>query len=133
MKKFFLLLIAVLTASCFGPKDGEYTLHLLTTNDVHGRYFDSTYVSEATHASLQNVSWYADSLRSAVGKENVILIDAGGFTERAIFGELMASYCKVRGVRGIVCDGAVRARRGHDLHRAAAGQVMTEQRKEGRR
>lgn len=81
MKKFFLLLVAVLTASCFGPKDGEYTLHLLTTNDVHGRYFDSTYVSEATHASLQNVSWYADSLRSAVGKENVILIDAGDFLQ----------------------------------------------------
>jgi len=39
---------------------------------------------------------------------DVILIDAGGFTERAIFGELMATYCKIRGVRGIVCDGAVR-------------------------
>jgi len=39
---------------------------------------------------------------------DVILIDAGGFTERAIFGELMATYCKSRGVRGIVCDGAVR-------------------------
>ena len=39
---------------------------------------------------------------------DVIVIDAGGFTERAIFGELMATYCKVRGVRGIICDGAVR-------------------------
>ena len=39
---------------------------------------------------------------------DVIVIDAGGFTERAIFGELMATYCKVRGVRGIVCDGAIR-------------------------
>ena len=39
---------------------------------------------------------------------DVIVIDAGGFTERAIFGELMATYCKIRGVRGIVCDGAVR-------------------------
>ena len=39
---------------------------------------------------------------------DVILIDAGGFTERAIFGELMATYCKIRGIRGIVCDGAVR-------------------------
>ena len=39
---------------------------------------------------------------------DVILIDAGGYTERAIFGELMATYCKIRGVRGIVCDGAVR-------------------------
>ena len=43
---------------------------------------------------------------------DVIVIDAGGFTDRAIFGELMANYCKVRGVRGIVCDGAIRDRDG---------------------
>ena len=30
--------------------------------------------------------------------------DAGGFTERAIFGELMATYCKSRSIKGIVCD-----------------------------
>lgn len=39
---------------------------------------------------------------------DVIVIDAGGFTDRSIFGELMATYCKVRGVRGIICDGAIR-------------------------
>lgn len=43
---------------------------------------------------------------------DVIVIDAGGFTERAIFGELMATYCKSRGVRGIVCDGAIRDAKG---------------------
>ena len=41
---------------------------------------------------------------------DVVVIDAGGFTDRAIFGELMAAYCKSRGIRGIVCDGAVRDR-----------------------
>lgn len=39
---------------------------------------------------------------------DVILIDAGGYEDRAILGELMATYCKTRGVRGIVCDGAIR-------------------------
>lgn len=39
---------------------------------------------------------------------DVVVIDAGGFTERAIFGELMAAYCKSRGVRGVICDGAIR-------------------------
>lgn len=39
---------------------------------------------------------------------DVIMIDAGGYMERAIFGELMATYCKTRGIAGIVCDGAVR-------------------------
>lgn len=43
---------------------------------------------------------------------DVIMIDAGGFTDRAIFGELMATYCKIRGIRGIVCDGAIRDRDG---------------------
>lgn len=41
---------------------------------------------------------------------DVIVIDAGGFTDRAIFGELMATYCKSRGIKGIVCDGAIRDR-----------------------
>ena len=43
---------------------------------------------------------------------DVIVIDAGGFTDRAIFGELMATYCKIRGIKGIVCDGAIRDREG---------------------
>ena len=43
---------------------------------------------------------------------DVIVIDAGGFEDRAIFGELMATYCKSRGIRGIVCDGAIRDREG---------------------
>lgn len=56
---------------------------------------------------------------------DVIVIDAGGYTDRSIFGELMASYCKVRGVRGIVCDGAIRDRGGlaqmEDFHVYARG------------
>lgn len=41
---------------------------------------------------------------------DVIVIDAGGYEGRAIFGELMATYLKVRGIAGMVCDGAVRDR-----------------------
>ena len=43
---------------------------------------------------------------------DVIVIDAGGFTDRAIFGELMSTYCRSRGIAGIVCDGAIRDREG---------------------
>ena len=39
---------------------------------------------------------------------DIIVIDAGGFDDRSIFGELMATYCKVRGVAGLVVDGAIR-------------------------
>lgn len=41
---------------------------------------------------------------------DVIVIDAGGLCDRAIFGELMATYCKMRGIAGMVCDGAIRDR-----------------------
>ena len=78
MKRTFIAIIAALTAlvSC-GPKDGEYTFRLLTTNDVHGHYFDSLYVSDRTANSLLSVSWYVDSIRVADGAENVILLDDG--------------------------------------------------------
>lgn len=73
----YAMLAAVLMSACCGPKDGEYTFRILTTNDVHGRYFDSLYVTDGTINALTNVSWYADSIRTAAGEENVILLDAG--------------------------------------------------------
>lgn len=39
---------------------------------------------------------------------DVIIIDAGGDTRRAIFGELMVNYCRIRGIAGIVVDGSIR-------------------------
>ena len=72
-----MILAAVALASCCRPKDGEYTFRILTTNDVHGRYFDSLYVTDAADNALTNVAWYVDSLRKAEGAENVILLDDG--------------------------------------------------------
>lgn len=72
-----LLTVAAIAVSCCRPKDGEYLFRILTTNDVHGRYFDSLYVTDRTDNALTNISWYADSIRTAEGAENVILIDAG--------------------------------------------------------
>lgn len=37
-----------------------------------------------------------------------VVIAAGGFCERAIFGELMATYCKLHGLARIVVDGCIR-------------------------
>ena len=72
-----IIFVAVTLASCLGPKDGEYTFRILTTNDIHGRCFDSLYVSDASDNALTNISWYADSIRTAEGADNVILLDAG--------------------------------------------------------
>ena len=78
MKRIFTIFLAASAiASCCGPKDGEYTFRLLTTNDVHGRYFDSLYVADETVNALTNIAWYADSIRTADGPDNVILLDAG--------------------------------------------------------
>jgi 2',3'-cyclic-nucleotide 2'-phosphodiesterase/3'-nucleotidase len=79
MKRILVNIIAaaaVMTACC-GPKDGEYTVRILTTNDVHGHYFDSLYISDQTAPSIMSAAWVIDSVRVAAGEENVILIDAG--------------------------------------------------------
>lgn len=53
-------------------------LHIVATGDVHGAWFDSSYVSDTeSRTSLMSVAHYVDSLRSAVGRRNVILLDAG--------------------------------------------------------
>ncbi len=77
-RHLFLAACALLALSCGrGPKDGEYTLTVLSTNDVHGTWFDSTYVDSRTRPSLLAVNHYVDSVRAADGAENVLLIDAG--------------------------------------------------------
>ena len=78
IRHLFLAACAFLALSCGrGPKDGEYTLTVLSTNDAHGTWFDSTYVDTRTRPSLLAVNHYVDSVRTADGAENVLFIDAG--------------------------------------------------------
>ena len=49
---------------------------------------------------------------------DVIVVDAGGFQERAILGEIMGRYAATRGIAALVVDGAVR-----DAEGLAAGPV----------
>lgn len=56
----------------------ERTLHIVTTGDVHGSWFDKPYVEgQARRTSLMSVKHYVDSLRATAGPENLLLIDAG--------------------------------------------------------
>ena len=82
MKFRHLVLLAVpalLSLSCTHKlKDGEYTLTVLTTNDVHGTWFDSTYVQGGkVRKSLFAVNHYVDSVRTAEGPDRVVLVDVG--------------------------------------------------------
>ncbi len=76
---FFAVVSALmLSAACSrGLKDGEYTLTVLSTNDVHGTWFDSTYVDGKIRKSIFSMNHYIDSVRTADGFGNVLLLDAG--------------------------------------------------------
>ena len=78
LRNHFLAACAFLALSCGRTlKDGDYTLTVLSTNDVHGTWFDSTYVDARTRPALTAVKYYVDSVRTANGAENVLLLDAG--------------------------------------------------------
>lgn len=72
-----IIAFSVLLALSCGPRDGEHILTLLTTDDVHGAFFDSSYVGAGTRHSLFAIKHLADSVREAQGGDNVILLDAG--------------------------------------------------------
>lgn len=80
MKSKHLVFTALLfAATACGPrlKDGEYSLQVLSTNDTHSTWFDSTYVGGGIRNSLFAMNYYIDSIRTLYGAENVVLVDAG--------------------------------------------------------
>ena len=80
MKKVFVLALAIVSAmisGCNTLKDGEYTLDLLTTNDVHGSWFDSSYTGGHVKNSLFAINGMVNRFRDSLGADNVILLDAG--------------------------------------------------------
>ncbi len=66
-----------LCVSAFSAYADGQKLHVVTTGDVHGSWFDLSYTDDSVNPSLFSVKYYLDSLRNAVGEENVLLIDAG--------------------------------------------------------
>ena len=78
-----LVLIAFGVSSCSADKleDGTYNFEVYATNDLHGRFFDSLYVSTDrfdTHRySLASVATAVKEARENVGAQNVVLLDIG--------------------------------------------------------
>ncbi len=74
MKKLLFPLLVLCIAACTSQR---HELHVITTDDVHGAWFDSSYVGAGVRPSLMAVNCYVDSIRKAVGRKNVLLLDAG--------------------------------------------------------
>lgn len=89
-----LLFLLFLTAGC-GPR--EHRVVILTTNDVHGRFFDSAYVAGRTNpSSLSRICTYVREVRESCGKDRVILLDIGDILQ----GDNAAYYYNYRDTSG---------------------------------
>lgn len=86
-KQFSLSLLSIILVlsitSCHQEKlkDGTYTLEIYATNDLHGRFFDSLYVSNKPELvnpySLASVASKMKEVRASKGEDNVVLLDIG--------------------------------------------------------
>ncbi|MBP5210307.1 MAG: metallophosphoesterase, partial [Bacteroidales bacterium] len=71
-----LVLSFVFSSGCQKPKDGVYTVNILAVTDVHGKYFDSTYVGGGVNdVSLSKVSTFLKQFR--MNDPEAVMIDNG--------------------------------------------------------
>ena len=78
MKRITILLSLLLAVSTAAFAQKGRTIHIVSTGDVHGSWFNEPYIDgQKTKTSLMSVKHYVDSLRAVAGPDNVILIDAG--------------------------------------------------------
>jgi len=76
IKKMLLLLAAFSSFSLYAESGRE--LHILSTGDVHGNWFSESFVKDGKiNNSLEAVKCKVDSFRTAYGRDNVLLLDAG--------------------------------------------------------
>lgn len=72
------VLSAMILPSSPSAKDRTVEMKLIHTTDVHGNFFPEDYINRRPGSgSLARVATLVDSLRSALGRENILLLDAG--------------------------------------------------------
>jgi len=78
ISRILLIVMTIVLVSCNSDEIKKHTVHVISTGDVHGAWFDVDYTNpEKTYPSLLAVSKKVNDLRDSVGSENVILIDGG--------------------------------------------------------
>ncbi len=78
--KYILTAFALIIA--LGTNAAERHIKIIETTDVHGCYFPYDFINQApAKGSLARVHAYVDSLRSAMGSDNVVLLDDGDFLQ----------------------------------------------------
>ena len=78
MKPYLAAALAILAAASCGRqlKDGDYQLDILTTTDVHGSWFPTSYTDGGQKNSLHSVYKTIREYRDSLGADNIILLDA---------------------------------------------------------
>jgi len=72
------LIVMVFALLSCNSKTERHTLHIISTGDIHGAWFDEDYLdSDKKNYSLCAISKKVNDLRAEVGVGNVMLIDAG--------------------------------------------------------
>jgi len=78
LSRILLVVMAFVFVSCNSNEIKKHTVHVISTGDVHGAWFDVDYSNpEKIYPSLLAISEKVNDLRDSVGAENVLLIDAG--------------------------------------------------------
>lgn len=78
MKRIAVIILSCFAAAAFCMAGNHHNLRVISTGDVHGAWFPESYVSPGRlNSSLMSVKHFVDSVRAAVGKDNVLLLDAG--------------------------------------------------------
>ncbi len=71
-------LLAAGSMLCAGAASRTVEIKLIETSDVHGNYYPEDFINRTPSAgSLARVCSYVDSVRGAIGKEHVVLLDNG--------------------------------------------------------
>lgn len=71
-------LLAAGSMLCAGAASRTVEIKLIETSDVHGNYYPEDFINQTPSAgSLAHVCSYVDSVRGAIGKDHVVLLDNG--------------------------------------------------------